>query len=160
MRASRDRAPGLLLNSAWELVGGLAAALGGEPAGDVRRWRDSCEVLAVVVRAPDPGPVITRFGELPQIVSLIEQAEWRAVGVTVDGVPVEIVVADPARFGTALVRATGSPAYVEALEPLPGRLRGGRGLPRPGHPLVSAGAARRALSWGAAAAGRAEGHPR
>ena len=33
--------------------------------------------------------------------------------------PVELVVAEPERFGTALVRATGSPAYVAALEPLP-----------------------------------------
>ena len=114
----RPRA-GLLLNHAWELVGGIAAALGGEPAGDVRRWRDSCELLAVVCRAPDPGPVLARFGELPQIVSLIEEDERRAVGVTVEGVPVELVAAEPERFGTALVRATGSPAYVEALEPLP-----------------------------------------
>src|SRR5687767_15543486 len=44
----------LLLNWAWELVGGVAAALGGEAAGDVRRWRDSCEHLAVVCAAPDP----------------------------------------------------------------------------------------------------------
>ena len=34
---------GLLLNRAWELVGGIADALEGEAAGDVRRWRDSCE---------------------------------------------------------------------------------------------------------------------
>ena len=38
---------------------------------------------------------------------------------TVEGVPLELVVAEPERFGTALVRATGAPAYVEALEPLP-----------------------------------------
>ena len=38
---------------------------------------------------------------------------------TVEGVPVELVVAAPERFGTALLRATGAPAYVEALEPLP-----------------------------------------
>jgi DNA polymerase (family X) len=41
------------------------------------------------------------------------------VGVTVEGVPVELVAAEPEQFGTALVRATGSPAYVAALEPLP-----------------------------------------
>ena len=41
------------------------------------------------------------------------------MGVTVEGVPVELVAAEPERFGTALVRATGSPAYVAALEPLP-----------------------------------------
>ncbi len=110
---------GLLLNRAWELVGGIAAALNGQAAGDVRRWRDSCELLAVVCAAPDPGPVLDRFGALPQIVALIERSDRRAVGVTVEGVPVEVVVAEPARFGTALVRATGSPAYVAALEPLP-----------------------------------------
>src|SRR3954454_6847281 len=43
---ARDPEPralrGLLLNRARDLVGGLSAALDGEPAGDVRRWRDSC----------------------------------------------------------------------------------------------------------------------
>jgi DNA polymerase (family 10) len=113
------RAQGLLLNRARELVGGVAAALGGEVAGDVRRWRDSCERLAAVCAAPDPQPVLARFAELPQIVALVEQGARRAVGVTVEGVPVELVVAEPERLGTALVRATGSPAYVAALEPLP-----------------------------------------
>ncbi len=110
---------GLLLNRAWELVGGVAAALGGEAAGDVRRWRDSCERLAVVCAASDPNSVLERFAELPQIVALIERGERRALGVTVEGVPVELVAAEPELFGTALVRATGSPAYVAALEPLP-----------------------------------------
>jgi DNA polymerase (family X) len=110
---------GLLLNRARELVGGVAAALGGEVAGDVRRWRDSCERLAVVCAAADAPSVLTRFAELPQIVALVEQEPRRAVGVTVEGVPVELVVAEPERFGTALVRATGSRPYVAALEPLP-----------------------------------------
>jgi DNA polymerase (family 10) len=39
--------------------------------------------------------------------------------VTVEGIPVELVAAEPERYGTALARATGSPAYVAALEPLP-----------------------------------------
>jgi DNA polymerase (family 10) len=39
--------------------------------------------------------------------------------VTVDGVPVELIVAEPRRYGTALLRATGSRAYVDALEPFP-----------------------------------------
>jgi DNA polymerase (family 10) len=110
---------GLLLGQAWELVGGVAAALDGEAAGDVRRWRDSCELLAVVCEARDPCSVVERFAALPQIVALVEQGERRAVGVTVEGVPVELVAAEPRRFGAALVRATGSPAYVAALEPLP-----------------------------------------
>jgi DNA polymerase (family 10) len=120
---SREAEPpprrGLLLNRAWELVGGIAAALDGEPAGDVRRWRDSCEQLAVVCNAPDPAALLARFAALAQIVALIDQGERRAVGVTVEGMPVELVAAEPERFGTALLRATGSPAYVAALEPLP-----------------------------------------
>ena len=110
---------GLLLNRAWELVGGLAQALGGEPAGDVRRWRDSCERLAVVCACAGPEPVIERFSALPQIVALLEADDQRAVGVTVDGLPVELTVVEPARFGTELLRATGSTDYVAALEPLP-----------------------------------------
>jgi DNA polymerase (family 10) len=109
----------VLLDRAWELVGVIATALGGEAAGDVRRWRDSCERLAVVCSAADPSAMLERFAALPQIVAVVEQAQRRAVGVTVDGVPVELVVAAPRDFGTALVRATGSPAYVAALEPLP-----------------------------------------
>jgi DNA polymerase (family X) len=109
----------LVLSRAWELVGGIATALGGEAAGDVRRWRDSCELLAVVCAAPDPSSVLARFAALPQVVAVVEQGGRRAVGVTVEGVAVELVAAEPERFGTALVRATGSPAYVAALEPLP-----------------------------------------
>jgi DNA polymerase (family 10) len=110
---------GLLLNRARELVEGVAGALGGEAAGDVRRRRDSCEQLAVVCVAPEPGPVLERFATLPQIVALVEREERRAIGVTVEGVPIELVAAEAERFGTALVRATGAADYVAALEPLP-----------------------------------------
>jgi DNA polymerase (family 10) len=110
---------GLLLNRAWDLTGGIAAAVGGEVAGDPRRFRDSCENLAVVVAAAEATPVLERFASLPQIVAVIGQHERRALGVTVDGVPVELIVAEPKRYGTMLLRATGSGAYVEALEPLP-----------------------------------------
>jgi DNA polymerase (family X) len=110
---------GLLLNRALQLVGRIAEALDGEVAGDPRRFRDSCEQLAVVCSAAQPGSVVERFAGLPQIVALIERDERGAVGVTVEGVPVELVVSEPERFGTALVRATGSVEYVAALEPLP-----------------------------------------
>src|SRR4051794_34600917 len=107
------------LPSARELVGGIAAALGGEPAGDPRRWRDACERLAVVCAASDPAPVLARFAELPQVVAVVERGERRALGVTVEGVPVELVAAEPGAAGTALLRATGADPYVAALEPLP-----------------------------------------
>jgi DNA polymerase (family X) len=110
---------GLLLNRAWELTRGIAEAVQGEVAGDPRRFRDSCESLAVVTAVAEPAPVLERFAALPQIVAVIDQDERRALGVTVEGVPVELIAAPPQSYGTALVRATGSPAYVAALEPLP-----------------------------------------
>ena len=114
-----EPARGLLLPRARELVEGIAAALDGEAAGDVRRWRDSCQDLVVVCAADDPGPALTAFGQLHQIVAVLGQAERRAMGVTVDGVAVELVVPAPATYGSTLLRATGSAAYVAALEPLP-----------------------------------------
>jgi len=110
---------GLLLNRALELSFGIAEAVGGEFAGDPRRWRDSSGIFAVVCSAARPGPVLERFEALPQIVSIVDREKRRAIGVTVEGVPVELVVAEPRRFGTELLRATGSAEYVEALEPLP-----------------------------------------
>ena len=115
-RETEARSPqGLWLTRASELVFGIARALDAEPAGDVRRCCDVCHRLAVVVGASRPDAVLARFAALPQIVAVIEQDERRAVGVTVDGVPVELTVAEPPEFGTALVRATGSPAYVAGL---------------------------------------------
>jgi DNA polymerase (family X) len=113
------RRPRFLLSTGLVLLEGIAEALGGTVAGDVRRRRDAPERLAVVCASDDPPPVIERFEQLSQIVALAERGERRALGVTVEGVPVELVVAEPARFGTELVRTTGAPAYVEAFEPLP-----------------------------------------
>ncbi len=119
-RETEARAPqGLWLNRALELVGGIARALDAEPAGDMRRRRDSCHRLAVVRAASRPDRVLARFAELPQIVAVIDEGVRHAVGVTLDGVPVEVVVPNSKSFGTALIRATGSPEYVAALEPLP-----------------------------------------
>jgi DNA polymerase (family 10) len=110
---------GMLLNQARALLEGIVQALGGEMAGDPRRWRDVNEEFSVVCTGLDPVPLLENFEQLPQIVAIVERSERRAVGVTVEGVPVELVVAEPGRLGTELVRATGSRAYVDALEPLP-----------------------------------------
>src|SRR5581483_963060 len=97
----------------------IAAPLGGTAASDPRRYRDTNERFAVVVAADDPKPVLDAFASLPAIVSVLERDRRRAYGVTVEGVPVELIVARPAAFGTELLRATGSREYVAALEPLP-----------------------------------------
>jgi DNA polymerase (family 10) len=114
----RER-PGMLLNRGQELTGAVAAALGGEVAGDVRRWRDRCQRLAVVCAADRPASVINGFAALSQIVVLLARGRRDAIGLTVEGVPIDLVVAEPRAFGTALVQATGSDAYVAGLGALP-----------------------------------------
>ncbi|MGH3004079.1 MAG: hypothetical protein ACRDM1_15680 [Gaiellaceae bacterium] len=124
VRAALDRprpAPrrGLLLNRAWQLGDAVAEALGGTVAGDPRRYRDSSERLAVVVAAARPAAVLDRFATLPEIVAVLERSADRALGVTVDGVPIEAIAAVPGRFGTELVCATGSDEFVASLGKLP-----------------------------------------
>ena len=118
----RERKParkGMTLNRARTLLEEIATALDGEVAGDPRRWADTSFEFAVVCSSARPKAVLDAFAALPGIVSVIERETRRALGVTVEGVPVEVVVAEPGRFGTELVRATGSSAYVEALGALP-----------------------------------------
>jgi DNA polymerase (family 10) len=109
----------LRLDRAQELVEGIAAALGGSAAGDPRRFADECFDLRVVVAAEEPAQVVEAFEHLPAVVTLVARGGRHAVGVTVDGVSVELLVADPDAFGTELLRATGRFAYVDALGPLP-----------------------------------------
>lgn len=118
-RESREPRRGMLLHRARALLEEIADALGGEVAGDPRRWADLSFELAVVCAAAHPEPVLDAFEALPTILSIVERETRRAVGVTVEGDPVELIVADPKRFGTDLLRATGAPSYVAALGELP-----------------------------------------
>jgi DNA polymerase (family X) len=52
-------------------------------------------------------------------VTIVDRADRSAVGVTIEGLPVALSIPEPTSFGTELVRRTGAPAYVDALEPLP-----------------------------------------
>jgi DNA polymerase (family 10) len=109
----------LTLDLSRSLSLAISSALGGEVAGAPRRYCELSDELRVVCASDDPAEVIARFVSLPTIVTLLERGEQRAVGLTMDGIPVTLVVAPPASFGTELFRATGSAGYVDALEPLP-----------------------------------------
>jgi DNA polymerase (family 10) len=121
LRASeRPRPPrGLLINRAWALSEAIAEPFGAEVAGDPRRFKDSSERLAVVACSDGPKPLLDEFERLPLIVAVLERGDDRATGVTVEGIPVDLVVAPRSRYGTELLRATGSEEYVAGLEPLP-----------------------------------------
>lgn len=101
---------GMLLNRARALVGEIAVALGGEPAGDPRRASDLSTHFAVVV----PLERLDDAEALPQVVAVLERDERRVVGVTADGYPIEVVGATPQTWEAELVRAIGSPEWVAA----------------------------------------------
>jgi DNA polymerase (family 10) len=113
-RPQRRRA--LLPNRARALAAALADELDAVVAGEVRRWRDTVHELALVSTSPD---AFARLEASPTVVAVVERDEARAVGVTVEGIAVELVLSRAECFGTELLRATGSPAYVDALGPLP-----------------------------------------
>ena len=106
IRAALEREPraprGLTLNRSLPLARALATQLGGEVAGPARRFCELSYELAVVCATDDPRALVARFERLPQIVAVLERRERRAVALTVEGVPVTLVVAAPASFGTEL----------------------------------------------------------
>ena len=118
-RRPEEQRRAVTVDRARTLVGGIADALGGSMAGDPRRFADECFQLRVVVPAAFPDDVVEAFARLPSVVALVERGERHAVGVSVEGTSVELLVPEPAMFGTELVRATGTAAYVAALDPLP-----------------------------------------
>ena len=98
----------VLLHRARALVERIADELGGVAAGDPRRWKDENTWLAVAAGEGD-------LESVSEIVAMVAPN----VGITVEGIPVELHAAPAASFGTALVRATGSRQFIAALEPLP-----------------------------------------
>jgi DNA polymerase (family 10) len=75
----------------------------------------AARVWAVAVASDDAAGVRRRFAELPEVVALVSAD----LGLTLEGIPVELHVAPRFSFGTALVRATGSVEWTATLEPLP-----------------------------------------
>jgi DNA polymerase (family 10) len=107
---------GLTRNRALALAAAIAAPLDAVPAGELRR---GCELVHTIVLVSKEPTALARFALQPEVVATLERDERHAVGVTVEGIPVELVAAGPERFGTELLRATGSEDYVGALGPLP-----------------------------------------
>ena len=123
VQAARRQAPnpqrGLTVDRSRSASSEIAEALAGEIAGAPRRFCELAHELRIVSSSERPDEVIERFARLPAIVMLLERDARRAVGLTIDGVPVTLTVAEPHLLGTELFRETGAPEYVQPFEPLP-----------------------------------------
>jgi DNA polymerase (family 10) len=111
----------VLLLDATDSAATLAAHLAADPviarvevAGPVRRGSEIVDHLAFAVATEaDPDVVLDRLATFALVTS-VDRAQ--RVGYLAGGMRVHVHVATPARFGWALIQATGSPAHVVALE--------------------------------------------
>ena len=140
-RAAAARGAALLLNRARALAEAIARALGGEVAGEVRRWRDVVHELAVVVHAAPARARAVRALAADRRASSSASRDARSASRS-RASRSSSSSRSPDASARSSLRATGSPAYVASLGALPDapdeeeRLR----APRPA--VVPAGAAR------------------
>jgi DNA polymerase (family 10) len=75
--------------------------------------------VAIAVATTAPSAARARLGAHPLVVSITDDGPDLAIARLASGLLCELHLAPPARFGAALIRATGSPGHVDALGPLP-----------------------------------------
>ena len=86
-----------------------------EVAGQVRRWCEIVDHLALAVETTDRDAVIDRIASYGLVTSLDRNADVIAARLA-NGMRCEVHLASKAHFGWALVCATGSPEHVEQLK--------------------------------------------
>lgn len=87
-----------------------------ELAGDLRRWCEVADRIEIVAAAADPGRALQSIAEQPTLPAIVKVDGQTAHGRSPAGLPLEIEVVTPDRFGTTLFRRTGSVAHLVALD--------------------------------------------
>lgn len=95
---------------------GAGAAAFAVAAGSARRFIEVNERLAIAVAARDPDAIVEHLGRHPLVLSIERPPGGPALARLASGALCEIHVAAPQAFGLTLLRATGSPAHVAAIE--------------------------------------------
>jgi DNA polymerase (family 10) len=94
-----------------ERLRALPGVVAAEPAGSVRRWKETVGDLDLLVAAKDPGQVLRAFVAFDEIERVLGQGDTKASVEVVGGLRVQVWVHPPDRFGSALQYATGSQAH-------------------------------------------------
>lgn len=84
-------------------------------AGSAQRLHETVGDLDVVVGANDPAGTLDAVAAMPQLGEVRDRGTSSLRAVLAGGIPIDVYVVDPRRFGTELVRATGSDAHLRLL---------------------------------------------
>ena len=93
-------------------------AVAAETAGELRRWAESIDELALVVASDRPADTLTDAQRAPALGEITSRDKSAFAGRLATGLPVRVHVAARSAYATTLLRATGSVAHVEQLERL------------------------------------------
>ena len=114
-RRGDERAPlGVARPKVLDLIDALKAALPEdaitriEPAGSVRRWKETVGDLDILVTTPRPDEVMNAFCNLPQVTEVRWQGETKSRVRLRGGLECDLRAVEPQHWGTALQYFTGS----------------------------------------------------
>jgi len=86
-----------------------------EPAGSVRRWKETVGTVRLVAASKQPATLIDHFRHYPLIIKIEVAGKTTCAARLPDGVKVELTAVKPAEFGSTLFQVTGSSAHLRRL---------------------------------------------
>lgn len=101
----------MLARSVLDTVARVDGVREAAAAGSLRRWRETCGDLDIVVGAEKGGPVMEAVSAWHEVSEILSVGEERGSFATRGGVNVDVWVVPPAEFVAALHHATGSKAH-------------------------------------------------
>jgi DNA polymerase (family 10) len=123
IRGLKDEPAHLLLHEAWPEAERFAAHLRGTPAvtaveiaGALRRGHEWNRELVLVAAVTDEDRAFEQLRSYPMVTSVVERAPGRCRVALASGPLGDVHFVTRARFGLALLRATGTPGHLEELE--------------------------------------------
>lgn len=79
-----------------------------QPAGSLRRWKDTIGDIDILVTCKKGAPVMDRFVSYPEVESVVAKGETKSTVIFKNGLQADVRVLDKKSFGAALQYFTGS----------------------------------------------------
>lgn len=82
-----------------------------EPAGSLRRWKDTIGDVDILVTCKKDAPVMDRFVKYPDVKEIIAKGDTKSTAILKSGLQIDVRVLDEKSFGAALQYFTGSKSH-------------------------------------------------